>query len=191
MNLAGRALHSGVSAAERARALPGDDVVPGAAVVIDRATTLAATPEQVWPWIVQLGKDRGGWYLPGWHERVLPASGRGLRRIDPDYSHLAVGDDVPDWGPKHHGVGPVYRVVSIDPPRALVYVTERPRKSGDPLVFSWAHVLTPVGPGTRLHLRLRINRMGTRAPQLVGAAVGLFDEATVRPMFAGLAERLR
>ena len=45
--------------------------------------------------------------------------------------------------------------------------------------------------GTRLHLRLRINQVGRRAPWLVARIGGLIDEATVRPLFAGLAERLR
>ena len=44
--------------------LLGDDVVPEPDVVMDRAFTLAATPEQTWPWLVQLGKQRAGWYLP-------------------------------------------------------------------------------------------------------------------------------
>ena len=55
---------SGVTDDEVAASLPGDAIVPDARVVIDRATTLAAPPERVWPWIVQLGKRRAGWYFP-------------------------------------------------------------------------------------------------------------------------------
>lgn len=179
--------HSGVSPAERARSLPGDDVVPAARAVIDRAVTLSAPPERVWPWVVQLGKDRAGWYAPAWLERVVPEARRGLRRIDPDLAHLAVGDVVPDWGP---GGAATFEVMAIDPPRSLVYRSERPRRTGEPLVFSWAHVLTPTDAGTRLHLRLRVDRIGRRAPAVTAALAGLFDEATVRPLFAGLAERL-
>ena len=47
-----------------ALALPGDDLVPRADVVMDRAFDLPAPPEVVWPWFVQLGKKRAGWYLP-------------------------------------------------------------------------------------------------------------------------------
>ena len=57
--------------------------------------------------------------------------------------------------------------------------------------MSWALVLTPVpGSRTRLHLRLRISELGHRAPALITTVGGLMDEATVRPMFAGLRERL-
>ena len=58
--------------AERAARLPGDEVVSPADVVMDRAFTLAAAPDAVWPWIVQLGKRRAGWYLPALVERLVP-----------------------------------------------------------------------------------------------------------------------
>jgi hypothetical protein len=178
---------SGVTSAERDRPLPGDDLVPGARVVIDRATTLPAPPEQVWPWIVQLGKLRGGWYLPAWLETAVPAARRGLRVIDPRWQGLAPGDVIPDWG----GADATFEVVVLEAPRALVHRSTRPRPGRDPLELSWALVLTPQGRRTRLHLRLRINSVGRRAPALVATLAGLVDEVTVRPMFAGLAERLR
>jgi hypothetical protein len=51
------------------RALPGDHLVPDADIVMDRAFDLAAPPEAVWPWFLQLGKKRAGWYLPRFVER--------------------------------------------------------------------------------------------------------------------------
>ncbi len=167
--------------------------------------TLPAPPEQVWPWLVQLGKERGGWYLPGWAERAVPRARRGLRYLDADFQKLEPGDEVPDWGPGE----PRFRTMIVDPPRALVYLTARDRAAGhrwpetgppypeSVLVASWALILTPAtaadgGPAaSRLHLRLRVNRMGKRAPWLVARIGGLIDEATVRPLFASLAERLR
>lgn len=182
-----RGRSSGVTVAERSRPLPGDDLVPGAQVVIDRATTLAAPPAVVWPWLVQLGKRRGGWYLPAWLETVIPPARRGVRTIEPRWQDLAPGDVIPDWG----GADATFDVVTVDPPHALVHRSTRPRRDREPLEFSWALVLTPADAGSRLHLRLRISSVGRRAPALVATVAGLFDEATVRPMFAGLAERLR
>ena len=198
------ARHSGVTGQERERVLPGDELVPGARVVLDRAVTLPAPPERVWPWLVQLGKERAGWYMPGWIEPVIPSARRGLRYIDKDYQQLTEGDQVPDWGPGD----PVFRAAVVDPPRTLVYLTARDRAneyrwpaSGPPfppeaLVASWALVLSeaeaPDGsPGSRLQLRLRVSKVGKRAPWLIAFLGGLMDEATVRPMFAGLAERVR
>jgi hypothetical protein len=195
---------SGVTRAELERALPGDDLVPGARVVMDRAVTLPAPPEKVWPWLVQLGKERAGWYLPGWLERVTPRARRGLRYLDTDFQVLAPGDEVPDWGPGE----PQFRAMVVDPPWALVYLTMRDRANGhrwpegappypdSVMVASWALILSPASAaggsaGTRLQLRLRINRVGKRAPWLVARLGGLVDEATVRPLFAGLKERVR
>lgn len=189
---------------ERRSPLPGDELVPGARVVIDRATTLPAPPQRVWPWLVQLGKGRAGWYLPAAMETLIPADGRGSRSLVAEFQDLAVGDEVPDWGPGE----PVFRVVTVNPPRALVYLSVRDRdndhrwpESGPPypasaLVFSWALVLSAAtGPGgsaaSRLQLRLRVNRVGRRAPALVAFAAGLVDAMTVAPLFAGLAERVR
>ncbi len=195
--------HSGVTGQELSSELPGDELVPGAQVVIDRATTLPAPPQRVWPWLVQLGKDRAGWYLPAGLELAIPVRRRGLRHIDAGLQSLAPGQDVPDWGPGD----PVFRAVVVDPPRALVYFSARDRDndhrwpaSGPPyppsaLVLSWAMVLSEAtvagAAGTRLHLRLRVNRIGHHAPALAASLAGLMDEATVRPMFAGLSERVR
>jgi hypothetical protein len=72
------------SPAEVAAARSGDEIVPGADVVMDRAFTVAAPPDAVWPWVLQLGKRRAGWYLPGSVERFIPRGRRALRHIDPD-----------------------------------------------------------------------------------------------------------
>ena len=69
------------TASERSAALPGDGLVAPADVVMDRAFSLPAPPDVVWPWLVQLGKRRAGWYLPRWVERLVPRSRRGLRHL--------------------------------------------------------------------------------------------------------------
>ncbi len=61
---------------------PGDDLVSDPLIVIVRHASCAAAPEDVWPWLVQLGRGRGGWYFPAWFERVIPRRRRGLRSID-------------------------------------------------------------------------------------------------------------
>ena len=48
---------------------------------MDRAFSLPAPPEVVWPWLVQLGKGRAGWYLPRWVERIIPPSRRGRKNL--------------------------------------------------------------------------------------------------------------
>jgi len=77
--------------------MPGDDEIPDADLVLDRQLELVAPPAQVWPWLDQLGKSRGGWYMPPWVERFVPPSRRALRHLDTSLQGLAVGDVIPDW----------------------------------------------------------------------------------------------
>lgn len=186
--------------------LPGDDLVPGHCIEMDRVTTLPRPPEQVWPWLVQLGKQRAGWYLPAAVERLLPERGRGLRHLDPALHQVAVGDRVPDWGPG----APQFRAEVVDPPHALVWSSLRQRSGGhrwpqgdpgpadwsaedlpaDLLALSWALVLRPVGRmQARLHLRLRM-RSRSRLEPVWKVAGGAVDDMTVRLLFRGLRERL-
>lgn len=172
--------------AEVAARLPGDDEVPDAGVVMDRAATLPAAPELVWPWLVQLGKRRAGWYLPAPVERLVPRRRRALRHLDPRWQRLAVGDVVPDYG----GADATFTVAALEAPHHLVYVSTRGH-----IRLSWALVLTPAtspvtgGPaGTRLQLRLRL--AGVRRPWLADTLGGAVDLLTVAGMVAGLRERL-
>lgn len=187
----------GTSPEEDRALLPGDGLVPAAEVVMNRGFDLPAPPGAVWPWIVQLGKERSGWYLPRWAEALIPAGRRALRTIDPALQDLSAGDVIADWG----GPGATFEIVTADPPRALVHRSQR-----GALAISWAILLRPVPgggtvladrwggvpegavPGTRVHLRLRL--AGVRHRRLVQAGGGLFDLLTVAGLAAGLRERL-
>ena len=170
--------------AEVAAPAPGDALVPDADVVMDRGFDLPAAPEQVWPWIVQLGKRRGGWYLPRTVERLVPRTRRAARSVQARWQGMAVGDVIPDYG----GSDASFEAVEVEPPGPegghLVYRSERGR-----VHISWAITLTPVGPGTRMHLRLRLAPV--RRVRLADSLGGLFDALTIAGMAAGLRERLR
>ena len=100
----------GATDAEVAMTLPGDELSPGAAATT-RAVTIAAGRHDVWPWLVQLGWGRAGWYSYDWIDNDGRAS---LEHIAPDLQHLDVGDRIlmtPDLG---------FEVRSIDVERTLV-----------------------------------------------------------------------
>ena len=175
-----RELFAGATAAEVAAPRAGDDVVPEADVVMDRACDLAATPSEVWPWIVQLGKGRAGWYLPRAVERVVPRSRRAAREVLPRWQGLAVGEVVPDYG----GPDATFEVVQVDAPHTLVYRSTRGHTD-----VSWAITLSGQEQGTRVHLRLRLGPV--RRVRLAENLGGLFDALTIAGMAAGLRERLR
>ena len=168
---------------EVARELPGDELVPGAAVVMDRAFTLRGSAADVWPWFVQLGKRRAGWYLTSTVERVIPRSRRALRRLDPELLGLAVGDIIPDWG----GRDATFQVAILEAPEVLVYRSTRGSTN-----LSWAIVLRDAGtsraPQTRVALRLRVGPVRHR--MLAKGVGGLLDALTIVGLAAGLRERL-
>jgi hypothetical protein len=165
---------------EVAARLPGDEIVPDATVVMDRAFDLDAPPKRVWPWFVQLGKQRAGWYLPRWIERFVPPERRAFRRIEPDLQDLAVGDVIADWG----GRDATFEVAVLEAPTTLVHVSTRGR-----VRLSWAIRVTADDRGSRVHLRLRLG--GVRRERLARVGGGLVDHLTVVGLAAGLRERLR
>lgn len=178
---------SGVTTAEVLAPLPGDDIIDRPAYVVDRATVVDAPIEEVWPWIVQLGKQRAGWYAPERLERLLvrdPAR-RGARRILPELQHLTEGDLVADWGPG------ALKVLRIEPPSLLIYVSVKDA-ADDNYLFSWVHQLRPLpSGGTQVYTRLRIRRSQHRLLNPLMGFMGIFDYLTVVAMYAGLRERLR
>jgi hypothetical protein len=169
---------------EKAAPRPGDGLVPDADVVMDRAFDAPATPVEVWPWLVQLGKGRGGWYFTRTVERFVPPSRRAARAIQPQWQTLAVGDVIPDYG----GPKEFFEAVEVEPPGEagghLVYRSERGR-----MRLSWAITLTPAATGTRVHLRLRLGPV--RRVWLAETFGDFFDAVTIAGLAPGLRERLR
>src|SRR5215470_2303432 len=77
---------------EVGRAMPGDDVVKQPAFNATRAVTIQARPEEIWPWLVQIGGKRAGWYSYDWLDNLgIPSA----QRIIPELQHVAVGDLIP------------------------------------------------------------------------------------------------
>ena len=171
------------TAAETAAPLAGDQIVARADVVMDRGFTVAASPEVLWPWLIQLGKGRAGWYLPRSVERFLRQNRRATRQIDARWQALKVGDVVPDYG----GPNETFTVAILRAPTTLVYQSWRGQ-----LNLTWAITLTALPDAgqhsTRVHLRLRLGPVVHR--RLAETVGELFDVLTVQAMAAGLRERL-
>jgi hypothetical protein len=164
--------------AERAAVLPGDELVD-ADVVMDRGVDVPAAPEVVWPWLVQLGKRRAGWYLPRRVERFVPRPRRALRHIDERFLDHAVGDVVPDWG----GADATFTLAALEEPHLLLYTSRRGRTE-----LTWCLRVTATAGGSRIHLRLRLGPVRhRRVATVVG---GAFDAVTVAGLGAGLRERV-
>jgi hypothetical protein len=164
-------LRRGSTKDEAQRSLPGDELVPEPKFVWNQAITINAPAAEVWPWVVQIGNQRAGWYSWDGIHRLLGVAGsvddpRGsANRIIPELQNLEVGDKI-RMMPEEMGI-PGYTVVSIEPDRALV--THIDDENGS----SWVWVLDPIdAETTRLIVRFRQKW----EPGLMGLAIWIGDE---------------
>ena len=147
----------GSTASERAMHLPGDDIVPAPVAVTNHGITIDASPDRVWPWLVQMGWGRGGWYTARWVDWLLfPANRSSADCVVAELQSLRQGDFVPDGPPE---TGCSFVVELIDPNRTLVLhsvshlpVSWRTRAEVD---WSWAFLLAPLDAGERTRFLLR------------------------------------
>jgi hypothetical protein len=134
---------------ERHHPLPGDDVLPTVDYQTTRAVTIQASAPSIWPWLVQMGQDRAGFYTHNWVERLLRSGIPDVSEIHPEWQHIAAGDLVRtnrDLGGKALG----WPVESVDPGRSLVV------RSRSLPVGTYAFVLHPIDADTtRLIVRDR------------------------------------
>ena len=161
-------LHMLKEAADRRWRVEGDDIVADANVQLTHTATIDAPPKDVWPWLLQMGCQRAGWY--SW-DALDNAGVPSADRIVPELQHLAVGDVLPARPTRAEG----FRVLRIVQERALVLDGASPQWAG-----TWAFDLQPLGSnGTRLVSRYRAKygpnaRMSMILPVL--AAVHAFME---------------
>lgn len=147
--------HWGASDDDLLCTFPGDELEPNAKIDATHAVTIHASPAQVWPWLVQLGQGRGGFYTYDWLENLGGLDIHNAERILPEYQDLKVGDRVP-LAPD--GFGPY--VAILEPEKSLVLHGDtrvdmrggQPfMRPGDYLTFVWGFHLYEVQPGvTRL-----------------------------------------
>ncbi|EMC91536.1 hypothetical protein BAUCODRAFT_126538 [Baudoinia panamericana UAMH 10762] len=167
----------------------GDDIVINPVMLYDETRVVGAASSGLYPWLVQLGKDRGGWYLPFAWERWLPSSWLATRTIKLELQNLSAGEGHPVYG---FSSGDYLEVALVEENQALVFRSER---YGVPL--TWALLLhelppNPNGkPRTLVHLRFRGRIAATGWQRMIIVRFGAFmDHISTAPMLAGLADRV-
>lgn len=169
-------LRWGATDAEVARALPGDDLVDAPSFDATRAITLGASPQQVWPWLVQVGVNGAGWYSYD----LLDNLGRpSARRIIDELQHIQPGDLLPMSPDGKHGI----RIHALDRPNWMVW--------GTPGDTSWAWVLDPQTDGTtRLITRVRSKPHRRPSSWVFAGLLELADFPMMRRMLLNLRARI-
>jgi hypothetical protein len=141
------ALRWGATAEEVARSIPGDDLVPSPSFCATRAITIHGRPEDIWPWLVQIGYGRAGFYGYDLIENLGSSTGvRSAGSILPELQHPKTGDVLP--------ISAVASLVfgSIQPDRYLVW-----RGAATPIDSSFVWALYPIDAShTRLISRIRL-----------------------------------
>jgi len=176
-------LRWGATDAEVAGPMPGDDLVPKASFEATRAITVDAPPELVWPWIVQMGYRRAGFYT---YALLDNAGYESADEVLEEYEHPQVGD----WMPMASKVSETtaFKVAAFESDEWLLWA--KPDST-------WAWKLTPLpGGGTRLVTRLK-QRYQWESPGIAVFTLLLLeigDFPMMRRMLPGIktrAERLR
>ena len=177
-----RLLTWGATPAEVSGRLPGDDLLADAggpapsAPASTMATTIAAPPKRVWPWLAQMGCDRAGWY--SW-DRLDNAGRPSTTRIHPEWQTITAGDRLASapggatWFEVAEAQAPTTLVlratVDLRTRRSIPSDGPRPTRFTD---STWAFLLQPL-PGERT--RLIVRGRGTGAPHwLIAATNGVF-----------------
>jgi hypothetical protein len=143
-------LRWGATAAEVHGSMPGDEAVRRAQFIATRAITIDAPPARVWPWIVQLGYGRAGFYT---YDLIDNAGQPSAERVLEEYQHPAAGDLMPMFR-ELHGLAIAYTVTAFETDTWMVWV-HRPTPAEEP-DSTWTWRLTPLpGGGTRLVTRMK------------------------------------
>jgi hypothetical protein len=152
--------HGTPASKEKERPLAGDELLPDAAAQVTDGITIAARPEAIWPWLVQMGCRRAGYYS---YDALDNGGEPSAREIHPELQRIRVGDILPATPDGDDG----FEVIHIEPQRALIlgglYDPDNKKQlafgSPRPARFwhvTWAFVLEPLDDAhTRLHVRGR------------------------------------
>jgi len=144
-------LRWGATAAECAATMSGDSLISEPHFAPTRAITIAVSPLAVWPWIVQMGYGRAGWYS---YDRLDNVGRRSATVILPRYQHPKIGDEVPMTGRAKDETA--FRVRSATPGVELLWAKPD---------ATWVWLLRPTADGgTRLVTRVRARYTGPAAP---------------------------
>lgn len=146
-------LRWGATPDEVDRTLPGHALAPDPAVNSTQAVTVDAPPGAIWPWLVQIGQGRGGFYSYDWLEQLVGADIHNVDRIVPEHQTLTEGDEVL-LAPRDYWLGSPDSWPIVADIEEADHIVLRPPT--EPPSYVWTFQLEPYeGSKTRLIARMR------------------------------------
>ncbi len=146
------------------RALAGDELMPDARYSLTHAIDIEAPPALVWPWLMQLGCDRGGWYSIDALDHGGIAS---VEQLVAEWQAREVGDRIATTPARDS----FYDVLAVRPGELYAIGGDTERLGGH-VKMSWAFIPEPLGgDATRLVTRVRARAAPRWSEWLQGAVV--------------------
>lgn len=169
----------GSTRAEQLRVYPGDELLPSPILSWTHAITIHAPADEVWPWIAQMGEERGAFYSYSFIENMV--SGRrsytNTNEIVPEYQNPQPGTPIiagmMNWKEIHTGEW----ILAED--------------TIDEMGWTWLWYLHPQGEDTRLIIRMRIQTpAGMEGSDTVKTVLNLGGFVMERNMLEGIRDRV-
>jgi hypothetical protein len=175
LGLRGWCLRWGTTAAEAHGALPGDDLFPAYTGEATHAITIHAAPDKIWPWLMQMGQDRSGFYSYTFLENAFGCDMPKVERLVADWKPRTRGETVWFCNPKRfNGQGKMIPAV-VETDRAFAMVSpsdwQNVQAGGYAQDGIWSFTIQPTTNGqSRLIARVRNGPAPTLASRLMGRA---------------------
>ncbi len=167
----------GATSEEIARIMPGDELLESPTFDATRVVKIEAAPEDIWPWLVQMGYNRAGFYTFG---GLDAGSGGNSETLLPEFQDLAVGDKIL----------PILTVISMDTNHTMLWVFDE--HNGPWSGATWCWGLYPTNDGhTRLVSRLRQDIIMDSLPSIIGWIImDPLEIAMMRTTMLGIKRRV-
>lgn len=187
----------GATEAEVQMRLPGDELVANPKNISTRAISIRASATAIWPWLVQMGQEKGGLYSYEVLENLAGCNIHNADRIVPDWQSAKPGDLV-RLGPEGY---PVYTIAAMQPNRALILQAANPQTgqpvtaltptADNPALSSWTFYLAEQSDGTtRLIIRSRGDYVPGAAGDFLWSTVNAMQFVMERGMLLGIRDRV-
>lgn len=168
---------------EQSRALPGDEIFPQPVTKWTHAITINAAPEAVWPWLIQMGDTRGGFYSYRYVEKAVML----LFGANPALYYNNAASVHPEWQSPTAGDGMIMDTLVLRDFKANQYVIAGPKPEMSDGGLLWTWYIEPAGEGrTRLIVHMLVQIPGMQDNKAIDTAMNLATFMMGRKMMDGI-----